>query len=115
MDEQMGMFTPTGEALKEEAISRVEANASRAWLDAAWDALLRICAAHGRHARLTSDDVWIALDRSGVAAPHEPRALGAVMRRAVAEGVLFATADFRPSDIARNHRRPVRVYEVTGR
>ena len=113
MNEQMGLFAPVaGEAAKEEAITRVEANAEPGWLAAAWEALRDICAKHGQWARLTSDDVWIALSRSGVEAPHEPRAMGAVMRRAVAEGLLIATPDFRPSDLARNHRRPVRVYTV---
>lgn len=99
----------SGEALKEEAISRVEANASRTWLDTAWAAVQYLC----RHNReITSDAVWTYLAAFDVPAPHEPRAMGPVMRRAVKEGLLRPTSTFRPSALPQNHRRPVRVYEV---
>lgn len=99
----------TGEALKEEAISRVEANASRAWLDEAWMSLRFMCS---KFREVTSDLVWIDLHGRGIPDPHEPRAMGPVMRRAVAEGLLRPTSTFEPSEMPQNHRRPVRVYEV---
>jgi hypothetical protein len=106
----MGLFDAAlGEAAKEEAVSRVEANASRAWLDAAWEAL-RFSSQHYRE--ITADEVWALLWTDGVAAPHDPRAMGAIMRRAVREGLLAATSEFRPSALPQNHRRPVRVYRV---
>ena len=110
MSEQLGLFDAAkGEAAKEEAIARVEVNASRAWLDAAWDALLWACRGL---AEMTSDDVWDRLWDRNVPAPHEPRALGPVMRRAGREGLLRPTSTFRPSAMPQNHRRPVRVYQV---
>lgn len=113
MNEQMGLFDPVaGEAAKEEAITRVEDHAETSWLAAAWQAVLHVHDSRPDYYRLTSDDVWRALEYDGMPEPHEPRAMGAVMRRAVAEGLLVATPDFRPSDLARNHRRPVRVYTV---
>jgi hypothetical protein len=110
--EQMGLFDAAlGEAAKEEAVSRVEANASRAWLDAAWEAVRRLWLSLPAGTRVTSDEVWVALD--GVTPPHEPRAMGVVMRRATREGLLRATSGFTPSALPQNHARPVRVYEVT--
>lgn len=120
MDEQMGMFTPQvewsrdvavdqkGEVLKEEAISRVEANASRAWLDEAWHALRYLVGQ--RQATVTSDDIWRTLAEWSISPPHEPRAMGPVMRRGVKERLLLPTTTFVPSDLPQNHRRPVRVY-----
>jgi hypothetical protein len=104
---QRGLFD--ADEAKEEAISRVERSASRAWLDSAWNALY--VAIRLRH-EVTTDEVWEVLDGWGVAAPAEPRAMGPVMRRAVREGLLVPTSTFVPSAMARNHRRPVRVYEV---
>jgi hypothetical protein len=114
MNDQLGLFDAAlGEARKEEAVTRVEANASRAWLDAAWNAVIVVCLEHRQYERVTSDDVWRVLLDEDAPSPHEPRAMGPIMRRAVAEGRLTATADFRPSELPQNHRRPVRVYEVT--
>ena len=111
MNTQMGLFdAAAGEARKEEAVTRVEANASRAWLDAAWEAVCIVAAVPGE---MTSDDIWHVLFNWGSPAPHDPRAMGPVMRRAVREGLLRPTSTFRPSDLPQNHRRPVRVYEVT--
>ena len=115
MSEQLGLFDAAkGEAAKEEAITRVEAHASRAWLDEAWWALQaeRLFAISHFIQSITTDEVWQALHRAGVHDPHEPRAMGPVMRRAVKEGLLRPTSTFRPSAMPQNHRRPVRVYEV---
>lgn len=111
---QKALDAAKGEIAKEEAISRVEANASRAWLDEAWLILQaeRLNCIRAAKRRMTSDDVWQGLHRAGVADPHEPRAMGVVMRRAIAEGLLAPTLIFVPSDLPQNHRRPVRVYEV---
>jgi hypothetical protein len=113
--EQLGLFDAAkGEVAKEEAITRVEVNASRRWLDEAWWAVLT--ARQNTTLRflstVTSDDVWEVLLAVGTPAPHEPRAMSAVMRRAVREGLLRPTSTFRPSAMPQNHRRPVRVYEV---
>lgn len=99
-----------GEIAKEEAISRVEANASRAWLDIAYVCVVGLCR---WRSEITTDDVWLDLFGRDVPDPHEPRAMGPVMRKAVTRGHLRPTSTFRPSAMPQNHRRPVRVYEVT--
>lgn len=103
-----------GEIAKEEAVSRVEANASRALLDAAYDALLSaVIARRGLgFLTVTTDDVWAVLAKRGVPGPHEPRAMGPVMRKGVSAGMVKATSTFTPSMLPQNHRRPVRVYVV---
>lgn len=56
----------------------------------------------------TTDDVW---DHIGHAAStHEPRALGAVMKRASSLGYVKATDRYRPSARAACHARPVRIW-----
>jgi len=113
MSEQLGLFNAAkGEAAKEEAITRVEANASRRWLDAAYRALQRCSEAPWSDEGVSSDDVWMRLRALEMPEPHDPRAMGPVMRRAVREGLLRPTSTFRPSAMPQNHRRPVRVYEV---
>jgi hypothetical protein len=111
----MGLFfADAGEVAKEAAIEAVERNAEPSWLDAAWTALLAACkdAWASRDGSLVSDDVWLRLYSDGVPAPHDPRAMGPVMQRAVREGLLLPTSTFRPSAMPQNHRRPVRVYVV---
>lgn len=100
-----------GEAAKEEAISRVERNASRAWLDEAYGILLTLCMEPGA-TYINTDDVWQFLHRRGVPAPHEPRAMSAVMRRGVSEALIVPTSQFNPSMLSQNHRRPIRLYRV---
>ncbi len=115
MSEQLNLFdAATGEAAKEEAITRVEASASRAWLDQAWQAVGYAAeVARTVGSDVTTDDVWETLSLMDSAPElHEPRAMGPVMRRAVREGLLRPTSIFRPSAMPQNHRRPVRVYEV---
>ena len=77
------------------AIASVGHNAAP-WVAAANQALRRV--AHRRE-RLTTDDVWLELKRVGVPAPHDTRAIGAVMRNGIAEGWIDRrpiSADTRP-------------------
>ena len=114
MSEQLGLFgAAKGDAAKEEAIERVRASADPSWMNHAWAAIVMVC--HESHAgwtTITSDLVWERLAEWHAPKPHEPRAMGPVMRRAVKEGLLRPTSTFRPSAMPQNHRRPVRVYEV---
>ena len=112
MSEQLGLFDPDrGETLREEAIERVRASADPSWMNHAWAALMMVCRLDGL-AVITSDEVWGRLAEWHAPEPHEPRAMGSIMRRAVGEGLLRPTSTFRPSAMPQNHRRPVRVYEV---
>lgn len=102
------MTTP--QSLADEAIARVEAHADRTWMDAAFGAvgaLALICAT------FTTDDVWAVLDKREVTPTHEPRAMGAVMRRAKRAGVCAASDSYIPSTRPESHGRPIRVWVAT--
>ena len=89
----------------DEAIARVAEAADQAWMDRV---LQWVCEQpHGT--TFTTDDVWAAADRWAVTT-GEPRALGAVMRRAAKAGLTVATAEYRPSVRPECHARPVRVW-----
>ncbi len=89
-----------------EAVERVEAHADPEWCAAALSAV-RYLADH--LAEWTTDEVWGLLKARGEAT-HEPRALGAVMRRAVADGICLPTDRYRPTIRREAHGRPVRVW-----
>jgi hypothetical protein len=72
-------------AKKEIAIARAEEHADPKWLEDAHSALARVAA---RQERLTMDDVWAELERSGIPGPREPRASGAVVVNGVREGLI---------------------------
>lgn len=81
--------------VERKAIASVGHNAAP-WVAAANQALRRV--AH-RRPTLTTDDVWLELKRVGVPQPHDTRAIGAVVRNAIAEGWVHPEAvspDTRP-------------------
>lgn len=91
------------------AINKVESNADPAWLAKAYGLLRDLCASQ---LYLTSDDLWLALDGAGVPVPHEPRALGAVMRQAARDGLIESTGTYVPSEREACHARPVQKWRV---
>lgn len=97
----------TADQAKNEAIDRVEANASPQWLTAAYNVIVEI-AMSGRS--FTSDQVWDVLERTKVDAPHEPRAMGVLFRRAVQEGLITATGQYVPSTRIVCHGNPKRCW-----
>ena len=92
---------------RDEAIDRVEAHTELNWADAALDAV-----------RLTAlaldsfivDEVWVRISPDCGEEPHEPRAMGAVMRRARIAGWVEPTDDFQPSARVTAHRNPRRIW-----
>ncbi len=97
----------TATAARDSALSRVERHADPQWLARAY-AAVRNCAANLHE--FTSDDVWSEL-ASMRKFPHEPRALGPVMRAAVKAGVCVPMGIYRPSVRVACHARPVMVYK----
>lgn len=91
------LFDESG-AARDEAIARAEAHATEAWLAAAERIILAISAG----GEFTTDQVWDGLAAAGVTT-HEPRALGAVMRRMAKHGHIGPTGTYRQS--ARGARR----------
>lgn len=70
---------------RDAAIAQAEEHARRAWLDAAYEATIRVARAHHE---FTSDDVWELLAEGWPDLPvREPRAIGPVLLRATRAGV----------------------------
>lgn len=94
------------EQAADEAITRVRDHADPQWteraLDVIWDLAID-------HATLTTDDVWAALANVDTQT-HEPRAMGAVMRVAAGKGWVYASDQYRKSERAACHARPLRVW-----
>lgn len=105
------MTATQGDLLAELAIADVEASAHDDWLAAARLAvqeLVRI----GRD--FTTDDVWERLTAREVPPPHEPRAMGAVMRWAGrANLATLAPLPHVKSNRPENHARPIPVWRPT--
>jgi len=90
---------------RDEAIDRVEEHANSEWKEVAYVTAIEVA----RTRRFfTSEDVWDAL--SGDASTHEPRAMGAVMRRLRKENVVEPTDQFITSTSPLGHGRPSRVW-----
>lgn len=58
----------------------------------------------------TTDAVWALNEKQGVPLPHDPRALGAVMRYAAQAEWIAPTERTVQSGRPENHRRPIRVW-----
>ena len=102
---EMTLFDPvTAKAVTDEAVERAGAHADAAWLRSALAAVE--LAARGR-SLFTTDDVYEYLEGS----THEPRAMGAVMRKAAAAGLCVATDYYRPSARPAAHQNPKRVWQ----
>tara|TARA_R110000824_G_scaffold93279_2_gene225722 strand:+ start:492 stop:899 length:408 start_codon:yes stop_codon:yes gene_type:complete len=90
-------------AAKVEAVNRVERNADEEWMEVAFKVVVALSRAR---AEFTTDSVWRRLD----SAPHEPRAMGAVMRRAARAGLCVKTDRVVESKKISNHRRPIAIW-----
>lgn len=90
----------TADQARDEALKVVQLHASREWWVQAERALHRVCF---RQSHLTSEDVWRDIPREF--RTHEPRALGAVMRKAA--GLWIApTTEYMKGTRKESHGRP---------
>lgn len=83
-----------------DALTAVEANTDDGWAATALDFIERYLRGH---ATMFVDDLWEA----GLPRPTEARALGPVMRRAVANGWMAKTKEARPSVASHLSLKPV--------
>jgi hypothetical protein len=92
-----------------EAIDRVEKNSNQDWSQAAY---LACCLVAEQQVFLTSDDVWEML---ATIAPqyqtHEPRAMGAVMRRVARDKKIEPTDRYVKSNRPECHHRPQMIWD----
>lgn len=102
------LFDPDeGTRRRDEAIDRVEEHAHVDWNHEVDQAILKT-ARH--HPFFTTDDVWAALLELP-ASTHEPRAMGAAMRRAYTAGWIRPVDRWELSKRPACHRRPVRIWQ----
>jgi hypothetical protein len=91
-----------GTQLRDLAIDQVEQNTSDAWLDEAYAAIEFLVKERDL---FTADTVWEL-----VGPTREPRAMGAVFRRATKDGIVKPTNTYWSSTRAKRHAGPVRVW-----
>lgn len=94
-------------AARDAAVAQVEENANAEWKEAAYQTGIRIAREQDS---LLSEDIWQALSDQGVHT-HEPRAMGAIMKRLRRDQIIEATADFVISPSPLGHGRPSRVWK----
>ncbi len=92
-----------------EAIDRVERNADEQWKDEAYKCV-RLARVY--YAEFTTDTIWKMLENIGHTT-HEPRAMGAIMRRAAKEGLIEPTGKYLKSRRPECHKRPVMLWRST--
>jgi hypothetical protein len=90
---------------RDNAVTRVGAHADPDWVEQTLDVIYCLAVSHDE---ITTDDIWQTVGE--VAATHEPRALGSVMRQAARLGYVRATDRYTPSARPACHARPVRVW-----
>lgn len=93
----------TAQVAREKAIVRVEAGAPKIWKDQALQTVRDLAR---EFETFTTDEVW---ERIG--SPIEPRAMGAVMRRAQRMGFIKPTMMVKNSTRPQCHARPLRVWK----
>lgn len=106
--DELSLFDEAG-AARDEALARVEEHADPDWKDTARRIILAISAG----GEFDTDHVWKGLAAAGVTT-HEPRALGAVMRRLATEGEIRKAGTYRPSTRAECKARPIAVWVRCG-
>lgn len=93
----------TGSELRDQAIDQVEENASDLWLEDAYAAIQFLAKERDL---FTADSVWEL-----VGPAREPRAMGAVFRRAVRDAIVKPTNSYWSSTRPKRHAGPVRVWQ----
>lgn len=93
---------------RDEGMARAEEHAPESWLTQAGNAIAVVARLRRE---FTSDAVWALLAHWKVPPPHEPRALGPAMKRAMREHICRSTGHYIPSTRAECNARPIMVYK----
>lgn len=96
-----------GNRRRDEAMERADQHASPPWQAATTSAIRWVAE---RRPELTADPIWTMLDAWGVDMPHEPRALGPLMKAAARSGWIEHTGRWHRSVRPQNHRRWVAIW-----
>lgn len=94
---------PERDAAVDRILTQVECNAGQAWIAHALNAVWSAASIYGS---ITTDQVWERITWT----PREPRAMGAVMRKATGEGWIRPTNHYERSRRSECNHRPVKVY-----
>jgi hypothetical protein len=94
--------------LRDEGIQQVEDNANAAWTNLVLKIIQELSA---QCSTLTSDDVWLELQKYPETKTHQPSAMGAMFRRAFSIGFIVSTDSFVLSKRPSSHARPIRVWQ----
>lgn len=97
-----------GRERRDEAVARVDRNASLAWKRQAEDAAISVARSLPE---FTTDDVWRVLRAGGVVEPHEPRAMGPVMMSLRRKKIIVATEHFTTTARPVAHAAPIRIWK----
>ena len=110
MTDQPSLFdVPQAIALAEQAIEQVGLNADQVW---ALEALKVVQMLSIQRHDFTTDDVWKWMNQlHPTMTTHEPRAMGAVMRKAAASRLCVPTERYSKSLRPECHRRPIRIWK----
>lgn len=96
----------------EDALVQVEADAAPEWKDVAWGVLQDLCSTG---MPWTTDHFWLCMrQQHPTVTTHEPRALGALMRRLIKDGHAAKTGTFGESIRPEAHRAIVFYYRGQG-
>jgi len=90
---------------RDAGMQRAEVGAPDDWVARAFHALVR---AADLYPDFIVDDVWRLMDPADI--PHEPRAMGPVMKAGQAAGLIVPTGEYRLSDRKTAHRNPRQVW-----
>jgi len=93
---------------RDAAIEQVKEAADMAWKVEAFAAVDYVSRLKDE---FTTDAVWWKLAQRGIGFPREPRAMGAIMRKAVLAGLCEPTDQTRKSVRVDCHRRPLQVWK----
>ena len=110
MTDQPSLFDePLAIALAEQAIEQVGLNADQLWAKEAYKVVILRSM---NRMDFTTDHVWEWMnDLHPTLTTHEPRAMGAVMRKAAASRLCVPTERYSKSLRPECHRRPIRIWK----
>ena len=91
-----------------QAINKVERNANEQWVSTAMFIILYLSK---EHTQFTADMVWSEFKHYPTIKTHEPRAMGAVMRKAQKIGLISRTSFFVNSNRTSCHNGPKRIWK----
>jgi len=90
----------------EKAIDIAETHADMNWKEVAYLTAIQVAT---RQRTLVSEDVWDNMPAG--TETHEPRAMGAIMRRLRKDNIIVPTEQFIVSTSPKGHGRPSRVWQ----